>query len=176
MGRYASLCTICKTCVGGQSKHCGQCNRCVVRFDHHCKWLNNCIGQSNYSLFLLLIGCLCLSQIVFISFASAYLSLATDLRDFGLPRALFIVPVSLTLAISVAVALAVLNLLALNFWLRCFKHMTTYEYVLARREKSQPYRPVEGQENYSLSHIPLVVSQTNGCGEPKSSLVTPTIS
>lgn len=178
MGKYPSLCTICKTCVGGQSKHCGHCNRCVARFDHHCKWLNNCIGQRNYSLFLLLVVSLCLSQLVFISFTSFYLSLAasSDLRDFGLPQALFIIPASLTLAISVAVVLAVINLLALNFWLRCYKHMTTYEYIMARREKDQPYRPhtVEGQEHYSLSHIPLV--GTNGCDEPKTSLVTPTTS
>jgi hypothetical protein len=122
---------------------------------------------------MLLIVSLCFSQLVFISFAAS-----SDLRDFGLPQALFIIPASLTLAISVAVVLAVINLLALNFWLRCYKHMTTYEYIMARKEKDQPYRPhtVEGQEHYSLSHIPLVGTQTNGCDEPKSTLVTPTTS
>jgi len=171
------MCTICKTCVGGRSKHCGFCNRCVASFDHHCKWLNNCIGQTNYALFVRLIVSLAFSEIAFIIFACLYLQLAASsgLRDLGLPLVLFLVPTSLTLTICIAVALAIFNLLALNFWLRRYKHMTTYEYILARRKKAERYRPntVESQDHCSLSHIPLVGVQISTCDEPKTSTVTP---
>ncbi|MBZ3889035.1 putative palmitoyltransferase ZDHHC19 [Sciurus carolinensis] len=32
----------------------------VQEFDHHCKWTNNCVGHRNISVFMLLLGSLCL--------------------------------------------------------------------------------------------------------------------
>ena len=48
-------CSICKSYVGPNTKHCGACNKCCDDFDHHCDWLNNCVGRSNYQTFLWLI-------------------------------------------------------------------------------------------------------------------------
>ena len=48
-------CSICRSYVGQQTKHCGSCNKCCNDFDHHCDWLNNCVGGANYRTFLWLI-------------------------------------------------------------------------------------------------------------------------
>ena len=52
---YTFRCSICKSYVGSNTKHCGPCNHCCNEFDHHCNWLNNCVGKANYHLFFRLI-------------------------------------------------------------------------------------------------------------------------
>ncbi len=48
---YSFRCSICKSYVGENTKHCGPCNKCCDDFDHHCNWLNNCVGRANYRTF-----------------------------------------------------------------------------------------------------------------------------
>jgi len=67
-------CSICKSYVGKNSKHCGSCNKCCDDFDHHCNWLNNCIGAANYKTFMLLITSFALSLSLYLSLSIYILS------------------------------------------------------------------------------------------------------
>ena len=169
MSRFPSLCTICKTSVNGKSKHCGFCNRCVHRFDHHCKWLNNCIGELNYVLFLVLISVLDLSEAVFMVYCGLFFRLSTEdeFDDnckeyagwYAKPVILTVVSFAFFLALGIFVGLA--NLIVLNTWLRRYKHMTTYEYIVQQRKTAAKYQerqsaPSEAMEQLSMSQVPLV--------------------
>lgn len=122
-----------------------------------------------------LVTCLGLSELVLTAFSGIYLKEATGvgLRDIGVSKSVLITLVSLNLVVSAASALGILNLLVLNIWLRGCKHMTTYEYILARRKKNERYTQQNSEVHYSLSHIPLVRVSTITNEDPKTS---PTIS
>jgi palmitoyltransferase len=73
-------CTICKSYVGNNTKHCGQCNKCCDEFDHHCNWLNNCIGRANYHTFFALI-CVFAIHIAFYLVFSVWVIVLLYLRN-----------------------------------------------------------------------------------------------
>ena len=170
---YPSMCTICKTSVHARAKHCGFCNRCVDHFDHHCKWLNNCIGRGNYSYFAFLITFLLLSELVFICFAAVFLDkvredkFVRDCQDFaGWDCSVLIIAlVCGALFVAALVSFGVANLIGLHIWLRTWKKMTTYEYIVSQK-KTAKYRAVRtnqngmdsirGDQSQSGAEIPLV--------------------
>lgn len=146
---YPAMCTICKTCVHGGSKHCGFCNRCVQSFDHHCKWLNNCIGKGNYRTFIVLICTLFCSELTFCVSAVLFLDKSSEesFKDecevyAGWDcRGLAIALVGLAMLVAALVAFGVANLIGLHVWLRKYKKMTTYEYIISKR-RSAKYRDI----------------------------------
>ena len=168
MTRFPSLCTICKTSVNGKSKHCGFCNRCVHRFDHHCKWLNNCIGELNYGLFLLLISVLDLSEVVFLVYCGVFFQVAAEddfdrnCKDYAgwAAKPVILTVVGFSCLVAFAIFLGLANLIVLNIWLRRYKHMTTYEYIVQQRKAAAKYKeqhvPSEQIEQFSMSQMPLV--------------------
>lgn len=142
--RYESMCTICCTSVGTNSKHCGACNRCVERFDHHCIWLNNCIGRRNYHLFSKLIVTLFVHEVVIlcVSVKGIYDKIEGNSEEI---RGVSTMAIHIYLSFqSLLITLFITNLILLHIWL--YKHkMTTYELIKRRskRIKNSPIGPTE---------------------------------
>ena len=157
---YAQICTICKTHVQEQSKHCGQCDRCVDGFDHHCKWLNNCVGRRNYRYFILLILSLESISTIQIGFSVYILDGIRDNRLISEVKhenwiGNFSVSLYMTLVVGellAALALFVVNgqLIALHLWLK-LHHMSTYDYIMMRRRKKGEIVPEKVKEGQDLS-------------------------
>ncbi|CAG9335976.1 unnamed protein product [Blepharisma stoltei] len=143
---YQAFCTICNCNVSLKAKHCGQCNRCVDNFDHHCKWLNNCIGQKNYHLFTQLIAILEINMLTITAFGltqlceyyvnyDEYVDKVSDISSSINPKSFLILTFIVTIEAAI-IAFLTAHLLALHVWLK-MKGMTTFEYILSRRNKKQ---------------------------------------
>lgn len=115
-------CHICKTYVGGQTKHCSTCNKCVAHFDHHCEWLNNCVGQANLREFYLLVALYTLQVIFQAAFQGLLLS--SSLKQ-ALPSG--ILTVLLCFYIAKFVMLAHLQAQVIYYW---WLGVSTYEYIV----------------------------------------------
>jgi hypothetical protein len=126
-----ATCSICRSMVDPNSKHCGQCNRCVAYFDHHCKWLNTCIGKCNYHYFILLI----VSLFFHIGAFSVYCVYMTLIGIQDLDFVLMGFAIGLLLE-SVAVLVFDANLIGLHIFLK-FKGMSTYDYVLSKKLRNK---------------------------------------
>ncbi|KAK9845560.1 hypothetical protein WJX84_004259 [Apatococcus fuscideae] len=144
------ICTICQVVVQPRSKQCRKCDKCVQDFDHHCIWLNNCIGKANYGSFM----CLLTATLVLLLFQAAVniILLATSFTN---PAAAsnrqhyqFSGGISLTgyrvawiafLAAPMLLALLVGELLVFHLVLQ-WRGMSTYDYILAQREKHSSQR------------------------------------
>ncbi|CAF0753975.1 unnamed protein product [Rotaria sp. Silwood1] len=143
-------CNICEVHVTANAKHCSSCNKCIYSFDHHCIWLNTCVGGKNYRLFfsmliLIVVGTLFIfinSLLQFIgSFqdTSSKLSL-TPYYSFDQYAVLMIssskVAFQVLSAIVSFISLVTCGmtgyLLAFHIYL-CYKHTTTYDFVISRR-------------------------------------------
>ncbi|CAD8204385.1 unnamed protein product [Paramecium octaurelia] len=111
-------CKACHAYVHASSKHCKQCNRCTELFDHHCVWLNNCIGLRNYKYFCILIVLLELYLITVI------------IISILLNKILSYVYMGVTIILMIPVTF----LIVMHIYFR-FNNMTTYDYVLSRRQK-----------------------------------------
>jgi palmitoyltransferase len=117
-----------------------QCDRCIQEFDHHCKWLNNCIGKHNYRVFAGLITALQLMLCILI--AAGVVTVVQAFRDgervrrvFGGEELLGYYIASLMVT-GLAGVVGVLNahLLVFHIYLNV-KGISTYEFILARRER-----------------------------------------
>lgn len=150
--RYESMCTICNTSVGNNSKHCGSCNRCVERFDHHCIWLNNCIGKINYKLFIKLIVSLLIHEFVIIAGSVRLILMYYSLENIGNISGLSIIAVEFFLLIQgTVICLFLLNLLLLHIWL--YKNdLTTYELIKRRNKKKKRVQSI-GQTEVANSKV-----------------------
>lgn len=135
--RYESMCTICSTSVGDNSKHCGSCNRCVERFDHHCIWLNNCIGKKNYKFFIKLIISLFIHELTILTASIRLIFLYFSSEGLENYYGLEIMAVEIFLTVQgAALGLFLLNLILLHLWLYK-KGLTTYELIKLRSKKKK---------------------------------------
>lgn len=138
--RFPRLCVRCATHVETRSKHCSQCDRCTADFDHHCNWLNNCVGRGNYRGFVLLICslemCMCVQTVATASVFTDTLEHEElrDRYDVGDFATLFMVVLLLATLLAGGIALANGGLILFHCYLG-WEHLSTYEFVLARREK-----------------------------------------
>ena len=142
---YEYFCKICDTHVLNKSKHCGTCNRCVNDFDHHCKWLNNCVGKKNYNYFIYLVSFSMIETLFQIGCYTFYIikyfcdsSLTSNINDLykiNLYFAPFIL-VCLIFAENMAFVMFLSHLIFFHIRLK-IKGMTTYEYILYRREQKE---------------------------------------
>lgn len=149
-------CVLCQASVGRRSKHCRACDKCVCGFDHHCKWLNNCVGARNYkSFFVLITFTLTMIGIQFAVVLGLFICCFTD-SDFmedavdehfggSLSREAFA-------GISAGYLVVLLVIIALIGELFCFhiilnwKGMTTYDYILAERDRKEAPKPQSSDE------------------------------
>jgi hypothetical protein len=157
--RYESMCTICNTSVGDNSKHCGACNRCVDRFDHHCIWLNNCVGRKNYRLFVKLICVLLAHELVI---AAVGIKIIFDYfageREEGVGGSVVAAQIFLVVQ-ACGIGLFLVNLILLHIWLYR-KGMTTYELIKIRNKKKKKGNAVGPTEivnsKITVPHSPKV--------------------
>ncbi|RTG89521.1 palmitoyltransferase ZDHHC1/11 [Schistosoma bovis] len=137
-------CNLCELPISSsRTKHCKSCNKCIADFDHHCKWLNNCIGSRNYTYFAGIITMACLS-----------LSISTSL--------------------SLSLAVAYYSDRPYGYWIQAYqdywqtftngtiehldylinndiKGMTTYEFIVLQRQKSNPSTENQTSNNVDQS-------------------------
>lgn len=150
------------------TKHCRECNRCVFHFDHHCKWLNNCIGKKNYKLYSILLLSFEAHNLIICTSGGYVLnnlinkgSLYTNLREIiGFKAGGFEFYITLLFVMeimSVLASLAMVQLLGFHIFL-AIKGITTYEYILSKRKKSDQYKISSIKvvnENEIVEEIPL---------------------
>lgn len=161
----ALFCTLCNAEVRKFSKHCRSCDKCVDGFDHHCRWLNNCVGRKNYLTFV----CLMAMSLVWLVFECG-VGITVLVRCFsdkratenqiserlgdGFSRPPFATVVALCTVVSF---LAMVPLGELFFFhiILIRKGITTYEYVVAMRNQSEPPGPsIDGGDHQSMQSSP----------------------
>lgn len=144
---YPHVCNVCEAYIKTHTKHCGNCQKCIEDFDHHCKWVNNCIGSRNYRWFVALVASTLLSQVVLIlenlilltEFIINLQDLFSNDNIYGIHR-IFISIFSVLFSIeSLGLLIGLSYLLSFHIWIRS-KNMTTYDYILNRRNAE--YSPV----------------------------------
>ena len=141
--RYDSMCTICNTSVGENSKHCGSCNRCVEKFDHHCIWLNNCIGSKNYRAFVFLITTVFIHENTILAAGiyivyNVYDDHEDDKQNFAIQ--LFLVIQAFLINVFI------FNLIILHIWL--YKQgITTYELIKRRNKRKRRIQSIGPTED-----------------------------
>ena len=143
-GTQINYCTICKSTVEMQSKHCAKCDRCTENFDHHCEWLNNCIGSRNYRSFFG--ATLSMTLLVLIKLMMAIYLLITGLIDTStleIPENFeekdpykFMVFVGVSAFKDPFLLLVLLNLLGFHVWLK-IQGISTYQYLMNNRNKGK---------------------------------------
>ena len=162
-----------------KSKHCGTCNRCVKDFDHHCKWVNNCIGGENYRTFAGMIGTLTVSELLLSIFCSVFLS-SSDWKSETVDylgwhgETLVVVLVTLMLVASVVTTVGLTRLMLLHIWLRKWKKMTTYDYIMSRMKTKyvEPEnRLAEHSESVQNENTESAMNVTNGRGHRTQTVV-----
>jgi len=143
------FCQLCDRNVHAGSKHCRACDKCVAHFDHHCKWLNNCVGARNYHSFFALVATV-LWQVLGQLCAGAWLlawvsrnparadALLDDDARFPshLTRLEFQAALAAYLLLCVCLGYLVGDLFAFHVLL-IRRGMTTYEYIVSRREADE---------------------------------------
>ncbi|XP_074373589.1 putative protein S-acyltransferase 19 [Apium graveolens] len=164
-GEDALFCTLCNSEVRKFSKHCRSCDKCVDRFDHHCRWLNNCIGRKNYVTFISLMAISVLWLALETGVGIAVLvrcfvrkqNMEADIVDRlgkGFSRAPFATVVVVCTVVSLVACLPLGELLCFHMIL-IRKGITTYEYVVATRERSEaPPRTHVNEQFANILHSP----------------------
>ncbi|KAK8773643.1 hypothetical protein V5799_011825 [Amblyomma americanum] len=193
------FCYICEVKVGNRSKHCSSCNKCIEKFDHHCKWLNNCVGSRNYKYFAVcvasaLMACL-LTFLVSAGLIVAYFAKTGLFHSLPVQRGnltvsavgsgedqsgsfYVFVPVDKTIWLLMVEVCAALSLLAiallshlLGFHLfLAFKGLSTYDYIVLKRNASFHGGTREEKKNFFLKWCKHKVNQVSPV-QQKSSAV-----
>lgn len=142
-------CSLCEVEIFKWSKHCRVCDKCVDCFDHHCRWLNNCIGRKNYKGFIILmisgISMLILQWAVgILVIVRCFLNQRHFQEDITsrLGSSFSAVPfLSVVIVCSVLAMLATVPLgqLCLFHALLIHKGISTYDYIVAMRERDQQH-------------------------------------
>ncbi|XP_072926733.1 palmitoyltransferase ZDHHC11-like [Hemitrygon akajei] len=180
-GLHKRYCPLCEVKVCRNSHHCNRCKKCVGNFDHHCKWLNNCVGGRNYWYFLscvisAVLGCLIIITISGFVFVGYFLNpklLRSNLK-FGfvndtntwlvfLPyfsihtnATTILVLAVVTIGLSVTALIVLCELLFFHFYIM-WKQISTYEYILFRRE--QRVSKVSPQNDHDIEALRMKSNQ-----------------
>ncbi len=128
-------CKICSAPKPPRSHHCRQCARCYHRHCHHCPAIGRCIGQENYAYYWRFIAGAFVGALTLAGTAGFVLRRsARSITRMDADMLLF------TIAISGAVAVAVVTLLAWHCYLLCTGQTTIecYENWAVRRSGNAP--------------------------------------
>lgn len=148
---FTQICTLCRTHVHDQSKHCGACNRCVDGFDHHCRWVNNCIGRRNFRMFVGLVVAL-EAELALQVAAGVYTlqgclwsqEVKNQLKSVYSPSYFafqaYIAALALFLLTSLILLLTNTQLLLFHCYLSV-KGLSTYEYIMKQRQETGKILP-----------------------------------
>lgn len=134
------ICVYCRRRTEVQSKHCKACNKCVTGFDHHCKWLNMCIGRKNYRVFMWYVVSAVLGMLTALVASIVYLARWwTKLAAFNW---YFRIGPLILCVLMVLGLPQIVHLFCFHIMLN-IKGMSTYEYILFKRERqlNQPPKP-----------------------------------
>lgn len=126
-------CSYCNRQTSARSKHCKACNKCVSGFDHHCKWLNVCIGEKNYSWFMVYVSfdfAITLSILI-----HCIVLLAKWWHQLAAHSMYYRVAPIITAVLAVLAGAPLAHLFFYHLMLN-IRGMTTYEYILHKREKA----------------------------------------
>jgi len=145
-----NYCYHCEAYVNVRSKHCRRCNKCVEAFDHHCPWLNTCVGAYNYTYFIaLLVSLSCLTAI---QMATAIQSAVLhsdeannkELNDrLGIGATAYVILLCLCAFACFVVWLSLMQLFTFHIGLMS-RGMTTYEFIIAQRQKQKAFAQTRG--------------------------------
>ena len=157
---FPKLCIKCEAHVGLKTKHCGVCNRCTAGFDHHCGWLNNCVGRRNYRWFVALVcsiqaavtlqvscGCSLLQKLLQGDSEGEALMLKHSFQEGGY---MYLSCVFILVVLSAVVFCTNGFLLLFHIYLKV-KHITTYEFILARRLRRAQVAPMHIFESGNIN-------------------------
>ena len=151
-------CTYCKCKVHKRSKHCRLCNKCIRNFDHHCKWLNNCVGSVNYSPFFMLI---CITFLFTLLHSVWSFVIWKRLWDERSSKAFFyeslqyfrgsshtglLVVVFISFVVAAIACILLLQLVLFHIYLQ-YTGMSTYDYILSRRDKKTRQKNLREAKN-----------------------------
>lgn len=152
-------CTMCNVPVYARSKHCRACNKCVTVFDHHCMWLNNCVGSANYRAFFVTVSSVAVMIGIVLS-TCLYLSVDYCINeDFearahsiaiyrAFPKEFFLGLLIVMLFVNTPLFLLDMQLVLLHAFLWS-QNLTTYEYIMNKREITREDGDKKGGKNMS---------------------------
>eukprot|EP00929_Paragymnodinium_shiwhaense_P077173 TRINITY_DN39727_c0_g1_i1.p1 TRINITY_DN39727_c0_g1~~TRINITY_DN39727_c0_g1_i1.p1 ORF type:complete len:411 (-),score=75.33 TRINITY_DN39727_c0_g1_i1:137-1369(-) len=158
-------CEDCDCPVFPRSKHCRACDKCVHVFDHHCKWLNNCIGQYNYHWFaqavisvavmtgIVLLGSLSILIEFFVD--DALLETRLILAGGGYsdtPKEAVVAILAVLVVVNMPLCLLDLQLVFFHAFLTS-QHLTTFEYIMNKRELEEEREAQAQAEGVSKRRI-----------------------
>ncbi|EAN79584.1 hypothetical protein, conserved [Trypanosoma brucei brucei TREU927] len=128
-------CSFCERRTLLDSRHCKACNKCIEGFDHHCKWLNMCIGSKNYRLFIAFVTSALCSMVLGLIAAVVFLAKWWNRL---LPYSVYFRAGPLLFcALVLLTCVPLIHLLGFHIMLNR-ANMTTYEYIMSKRQVSQP--------------------------------------
>ncbi|KEG09101.1 putative zinc finger domain protein [Trypanosoma grayi] len=130
-------CTFCQRLTHIDSRHCKACNKCISGFDHHCKWLNTCVGSKNYRVFIGFVVSALLS--ITLAFTSGVVLLSRWWAHLAMYSWYFRVGPLVLSTITFLTIPPLLHLLCFHIMLY-FLRMTTFEYIMKRRQILQDPR------------------------------------
>eukprot|EP00164_Ancoracysta_twista_P003541 GFYU01004729.1.p1 GENE.GFYU01004729.1~~GFYU01004729.1.p1 ORF type:complete len:465 (+),score=90.72 GFYU01004729.1:54-1397(+) len=178
-----NYCTTCECPVNKMSKHCRACDKCVDVFDHHCKWLNNCVGKATYKPFLWMIFSVFFLSVTEVVGFSMVVSHYFDEKEVVLKEVEKFYGRESTqdheafasfwlffLFLSFIVSLLITQLSAFHIML-VTKKMTTYEFIIANRQKKA--EKLAAQEGSVKRKSRTKVSAVHAYREPSSRVTTP---
>mmetsp|Transcript_13162 Transcript_13162/g.30277 ORF Transcript_13162/g.30277 Transcript_13162/m.30277 type:complete len:359 (-) Transcript_13162:49-1125(-) len=154
-------CSYCKCKVHKRSKHCRLCNKCIRNFDHHCKWLNNCVGSVNYGSFFTLICITFLFTLLHSIWSFVILKRLWDEKNSasyfyeslqyfrGSSHTGLMVLVFISFVVAAIACLLLLQLVLFHTYLM-YAGMSTYDYILSRRDKKSKRKDQRDNKNKIL--------------------------
>ncbi|XP_024538144.1 probable protein S-acyltransferase 22 [Selaginella moellendorffii] len=167
-------CSLCEAEIFKFSKHCRACDKCVDGFDHHCRWINNCIGKKNYRTFVsLMVSGLLLLILQWSVGVFVIVRCMLNRKEFQdnivskLGSSFSIVPFVVVVGLCTVLALLATFPLGQLFFFHLIlihKGISTYDYIVAMRERDQLQGDMHSLQSSPVSSVATAVSNVSSLG------------